>query len=240
MLSDRQIQLLAHIIHEYMESPKPVGSTYLVKKYNLDYSAATVRNEMADLIEKGFLEMLHTSSGRVPTPMAYRFYLQELMDESEMPVLQEVAIKQQVWSARYEMHKFLREVVTSLADFTKELTLATMDDGYVTHAGAVNLLDEKEFWDIEVAKSALHLVDNYEILNSILGKPAYESGKGVYCLIGDDLPYESLEQCCIASAKYNTGNESGYVAVLGPARMDYETILPALKYAKELIEELNQ
>lgn len=223
-----------------MQSPKPVGSTYLVKKYKLDYSAATVRNEMADLIEKGFLDMLHTSSGRVPTPMAYRFYLQELMDEGEVPVLQEVAIKQRVWPARYEIHKLLREIAGAIAEFTKELTVATTTEGYLTHAGAVNLLDEKEFWDIEVAKAALHIVDNYEVLNDILAKPAYNTEEGVYCLIGDDLPYESLEQCCVASTQYVTPNKKGYIAVLGPARMNYEKIFPSLKYAKNLVEELIQ
>ena len=223
-----------------MESPEPVGSTYLVKKYKLDCSAATVRNEMAELINLGFLEMLHTSSGRVPTSMAYRFFLQEILEEDEMPVLQEVAIKQQVWPSRYEFHKFLREIVSSLAEFTKQLVLATTSNGFLIYSGAVNVLDEKEFWDIEVAKSALYLADHYELLNSILSKPAHTKNQEVFCLIGDDLPNENLKQCCLAATKYKTPQKSGYVAVLGPARMEYEKVIPSLKYAKSLIEELAQ
>ena len=221
-----------------MKIPEPVGSTYLVKKYRLSYSAATVRNEMAELIEKGFLEMLHASSGRVPTSMAYRFFLQELLEEEEMPVLQEVAIKQQVWSTRYEFHKFLREIVITLSEFTKQLAVATTTDGFSIHSGAVNMLDEKEFWDIEVAKSALYLIDHYELLNKILSKPNYEEEQEVYCLIGDDLPNDNLKQCCIASTKYKTNKKSGYIAILGPARMEYEKIIPSIKYARNLIEEL--
>jgi len=223
-----------------MESPKPVGSTYLVQKYNLGCSAATVRNEMADLINQGFLEMMHTSSGRVPTSMAYRYFLQELLEEEEIPVLQEVAIKQQVWPARYEIHKLLRELVTTLAEFTKELTIATTDEGFVTYAGAVNMLEEKEFWDIEVAKSALQLVDSYELLTDILKKPAYDNSRDVFCLIGDDLPGSELTQCSIATAKYETPKKSGYLAVLGPARMNYERIIPSLRYAKNLVQDLIQ
>lgn len=238
MLSNRQIQLLEYIIQEYMESPKPVGSTHLVKKYKLEYSAATVRNEMAELIEKGFLDMLHTSSGRIPTPMAYKFFLQELMEEQEMPVLQEVAIKQQVWPARYEFHKLLREIVKALSDFTKQLTLATTDGGFTIHAGSVNLLDEKEFWDIEVAKSALYLVDHYELLKKILDKGAHNNGESVTCLLGDDLPNDNLQQCCLASTRYETSKNKGYIAILGPARMTYDKVLPSLRYAKNLIEEL--
>lgn len=223
-----------------MESPKPVGSTYLVQKYNLGCSAATVRNEMADLIDQGFLEMMHTSSGRVPTSMAYRYFLQELLEEEEIPVLQEVAIKQQVWPARYEIHKLLRELVTTVADFTKELTIATTDDGFVVHAGAVNMLDEKEFWDIEVAKAALHLMDSYELLNDILKKPAYDDARDIHCLIGEDLPGASLRQCSIATTKYETPKNKGYLAILGPARMNYEKIIPSLRYAKNLVQELTQ
>jgi len=223
-----------------MQSPKPVGSTYLVQKYDLGCSAATVRNEMADLIDQGFLEMVHTSSGRVPTPMAYRFFLQELLEEEEMPVLQEVAIKQQVWPSRYEIHKLLRELVSTLSDFTKELTIATTDDGFITHAGAVNMLDDKEFWDIEVAKAALHLVDSYELLNDVLKKPAYGSTQDVHCLIGEDLPGEALSSCSIATARFETPKKSGYIAILGPARMNYEKIIPSIRYAKNLVQELIQ
>ncbi len=240
MLSTRQAQLLEYILQEYMESPKPVGSTYLVKKYKLDCSAATVRNEMAELIEMGFLEMLHTSSGRIPTSMAYRFFLQEILKENEIPVLQEVSIKQQVWPSRYEFHKFLREIVSSLAEFTKQLALATTTDGFLIYSGAVNVLDEKEFWDIEVAKSALYLADHYELLNNILSKAVYAKDQEIYCLIGDDLPNENLRQCCLAATKYKTPRKSGYVAILGPARMEYEKVIPSLKYTKNLIEELTQ
>lgn len=240
MLSDRQIQLLAHIIQEYMESPRPVGSTYLVEKYDLSCSAATVRNEMAELIEQGFLEMLHSSSGRIPTPQAYKFFLQELLEEDEIPVLQEVAIKQQVWGARYEIHKLLQELVSALADFTKELAVAITDTGFITQAGAVHLLDDKEFWNIEVAKAALSLVDKYELLRDVLNKPAYNKEQEVYCLVGDDLPGENLKQCSITTSKYETPRGKGFIAVLGPARMNYEKIIPSVRYAKNLVEELVQ
>ncbi len=223
-----------------MDSPKPVGSTYLVQKYNLGCSAATVRNEMADLINQGFLEMVHTSSGRVPTSMAYRYFLQELLEEEEMPVLQEVAIKQQIWPARYEIHKLLRELVSVLSEFTKELTIATTDEGFVTYAGAVNMLDDKEFWDIEVAKAALHLVDSFELLNDVLKKPAYGQEREVHCLIGEDLPGEALAPCSIATTRFATPKNSGHIAILGPARMDYEKIIPSIRYAKNLVEELIQ
>jgi len=236
MLTDRQIQLLNTIISEYIDSSEPVGSQILVTKYKLKFSAATVRNEMARLIEEGFLEMLHTSSGRVPTAMAYKFYLSDMMEEEELPVLQEVAMKQRLWPARFEFEKMLRQAVIALSDTTKELALVTTDDGYVVHAGAVNVLDNKEFWDIDVARTALQLLDRYELLEQIFKKCT--SDKEVKCVIGDELGDAKLAECGIVFSEYKAGKKAGYVAVLGPSRMKYQNIVPAVRFAKNLIEEL--
>ena len=237
MLTERQIQLLNTIISEYIESSEPVGSQVLVTKYKLRCSAATVRNEMARLIEEGFLEMLHTSSGRVPTPMAYKLFVTDFMQEEELPVLQEVAIKQRLWPARFQFEKMLRQAAVALSDITKELAVATTDDGYIVHAGAVNILDNKEFWDIEVAKSALHLLDRPELLEQVFKKGAAGSNE-VKCVFGEDTGMENLSQCGIVYTEYNSGNKNGYIAVLGPSRMKYQKIVPTVRYAKKLIEEL--
>ena len=236
MLTDRQLQLLNTIIIEYIDSSEPVGSQVLVKKYNLKFSAATVRNEMARLLEEGFLEMLHTSSGRVPTAMAYRMFLNDLMEEEDLPVLQEVAMKQRLWPSRFEFEKMLREAVIALSDVTKELAIATTADGYVVHAGAVNVLDNKEFWDIEVAREALTLLDRHELLEQIFQKAV--KGEKISCAIGDELGNQRLEKCGIVFAPYASGNKNGYIAVLGPSRMKYNRVLPAIRYTKNLIEEL--
>ncbi len=238
MLTERQIDLLSAIVREYIQSSEPVGSIELVKKYNLTFSPATVRNEMGRLIDEGFLQMLHTSSGRVPTPMAYRFFLTDIMEEEEVPVLQEIAMKQRLWPNRFEYEKLLRNSVLSLADITKELSIATTRDGHVIHAGAVNVLDNKEFWDINVAKAALYMLDNYEMLESIFQKTQFTQDD-VKVVIGEELGFENLDDCAVIFTEYNSGGEKGgYIAVMGPARMNYSKIIPAIRYTKNLIEEL--
>jgi transcriptional regulator of heat shock response len=236
MLSERQIQLLDAIINEYVSSSEPVGSVGIVKKYNIHCSAATVRNEMAKLIELGFLNMLHTSSGRVPTRMAYRYYLEQIMEPEDIPVLQEVAIKQRLWPIRFHFEKLLREAVLSLADQTKCLAIATMDDGFVTYAGAVNVLDNKEFWEIDVAKAALSLLDDYELLSKIYQSALY--GGETKVIIEDEIGMENLNSCSMVFSPYASGNKKGYISILGPSRMEYPKVIPAVKYAKGLIEEL--
>ncbi len=238
MLTERQIQLLEAIIEEYVNNAEPVGSTLIVEKYNFKCSPATVRNDMAHLLDEGYLEMMHTSSGRIPTTLAYKLYLSEIMEEEELDVLQEVAMKQRLWSNRYEFEKMLRQAVLSLSELTKELALITTEDGHVIHAGAVNLLDEKEFWDIDVAKAALHVVDRYELLEKIFEKIVPSETGGVTYVIGDELGVEYLEDCGIVVSPYKVGKRSGYVAVLGPARMQYQKVIPAVRYTKNLIEEL--
>lgn len=238
MISERQLQLLNAIISEYTNTAEPVGSVDVVKKYNFKFSPATARNEMAELLELGFLEMLHTSSGRVPTAMAYRLFLDQLMEEEELPVLQEVAMKQRLWPNRFEFDRLIRQAVVSLSENVGEMAIGTADGGYITNSGTVNILDHKEFWDIDVARTALNLLDRTELLEEIFNRSPF--GNDVKTVIGTEIGIENMENCAFVYAKYNTGNKNGYVCVFGPARLKYETVIPAVRYTKNLIEELGE
>jgi len=192
---------------------------------------------MAELLRLGFLEMAHSSSGRIPTSMAYKFFLQELVDEDEIPVLQEVAIRQKLYANRYEFEKLLQKAVISLSELTKELSIAVTYDGFMVHAGAVHILDKKEFWEIEVTKTALGLLDDFEMLEQIL-KRSPEGVAEVEFLIGDDLGMPSLTNCSLVFTRFKSPKTSGYLAVLGPSRMKYQNVIPSLKYTKNLVEEI--
>ena len=80
MLTERKRQILRAIIDDYVLHAEPVGSKYLVDKYKLGVSSATVRNEMSELEELGYLEKPHTSAGRVPSDKGYRAYIDLLLD----------------------------------------------------------------------------------------------------------------------------------------------------------------
>lgn len=83
-LSARKIQILQAIIDDYIMSGTPVGSRTLSKKYNMGLSSATIRNEMSDLEELGFLDQPHISSGRVPSVKAYRLYVDSLLQDGSI------------------------------------------------------------------------------------------------------------------------------------------------------------
>lgn len=82
-LDERKLKILKSIIRNYLETGEPVGSRTISKDAELQLSSATIRNEMADLEEMGFIMQPHTSAGRIPTDQGYRLYVDELMEESK-------------------------------------------------------------------------------------------------------------------------------------------------------------
>ena len=80
-LSERKEKILQAIIDSYIMTAEPVGSNHILENYDLGVSSATVRNEMAALEEAGYLEKTHISSGRVPSVLGYRTYVNQLMKE---------------------------------------------------------------------------------------------------------------------------------------------------------------
>ncbi len=83
-LSERKLKILQAIIADLVRSAEPVGSRTISRKFDLGVSPATVRNEMSDLEEMGYLSHPHTSAGRVPSDKAYRLYVNELMKKQEL------------------------------------------------------------------------------------------------------------------------------------------------------------
>lgn len=115
-LTSRQTQILKALIEEYITSAEPVASNQLEKKFNLGVSPATIRNEMAFLTREGFLKQPHTSAGRVPTSQALHFYVDHLMQEKRLSVADEVSSKEQVWDARFDFNRLMRQVTLALAE----------------------------------------------------------------------------------------------------------------------------
>jgi len=233
--TERQTKLFEAIVNEFISTAEPVGSKYLVKKYSLDVSPATVRNDMSALVNLGFLAMDHSSSGRYPTTLGLRVFLKELMEEKELPIVQEVAMKQRIWEARFSPEKLLYESSHALSELTELLVVITTNDGHVYSSGAHFLLDQPEFLDIDVTRTILHLSDNHNLIHEILGR----GKEDVNILIGDELGLDNLAPCSIIFSSFERNNKKGHISVIGPSRMHYEINIPALKSIKKLIEEVN-
>ena len=145
-LDARKLQILQAIINDYIMTAEPVGSRTLAKKYGLGISSATIRNEMSDLEEMGFLEQPHTSAGRVPSDKAYRLYVDKLMqvrslDEQEAEYIKETYETRilQIEQIIFHTAKILSEITnyTSIAMapqlskvMIRHIQLVPVDDGF--------------------------------------------------------------------------------------------------------------
>lgn len=239
-LTDRQKALLKAIIEQYIENAEPVGSEIIEKKHSLGVSPATIRNEMVKLTEAGFLKQPHTSAGRVPTSLGFRTYIQELMKEKELPVSAEVSIKEKMWPGRFQHDLLLREAVRALAERCCMLGLAIDDiNGQVYWAGASRILDFPEFNDIDVARFVLSLFDEVPTLQQIIGKA--EGPDPMHILFGEDLGFENLGSTGFVFTRYEiAAGKGGVVGVIGPARMNFQVVLPYVKYVRNMIEEASR
>ncbi|MFZ5808395.1 MAG: heat-inducible transcriptional repressor HrcA [Chloroflexota bacterium] len=124
-LTERQKLILALVIREYIETAQPVGSESLQKKYRLDASPATIRNEMAVLTEAGFLRQPHTSAGRVPTEDGYRYFVRQLMGHIELPMDTRRTITHQFYQVGHDPDRWMRLAASVLAHQSKAASLVT-------------------------------------------------------------------------------------------------------------------
>ena len=235
-LTDRQKALLKAIIEEYIETAEPISSEVIERKYDLGVSPATIRIEMVRLTESGFLRQPHTSAGRVPTSMGLKLYVAELMKERQLPVTAEVSIKEQLMAQRAKKEKLMKQAVLALASRCDMLGMALGDDGEIYYAGAANILDWPEFYDIDVARFVLSLFDEFSRLQEIIGKA--EGSDPIHILFGEDLGFENLRPAGLVFTRYEMDpQEAGVIGVIGPARMNFPLVLPYVKYVRDLLYE---
>jgi len=120
-LDERKRKILQSIIKDYVETAEPVGSRAVVRKHDLKISAATVRNEMADLEEMGYLEQPHTSAGRIPSEQGFRYYVDCMMENENLPEEQIEEFKKAI--TRHV--RDLDQVIAHVANFLSQITRYT-------------------------------------------------------------------------------------------------------------------
>lgn len=123
-LNERKLQILQAIIADFIHSAEPVGSRTLSKKYDMGISPATIRNEMSDLEEMGFLTHPHTSAGRVPSTKAYRLYVDGLMKKSELQPEVKKVISERLSKNMMQFNKLIEQAATVLSEITNLTSFA--------------------------------------------------------------------------------------------------------------------
>ncbi len=124
-LGERQRDLLRAVIREYIATAQPVASAALVRQYHLDVSSATVRNELATLEELGLLTHPHTSAGRVPTDLGYRYFIEALMPLPGLHPDEQLTVSHQFQQALSNTSEWMRLAASTLARLTTEAAIVT-------------------------------------------------------------------------------------------------------------------
>lgn len=135
-LGERKRKILQAIIDDYISTAEPVGSRTIAKKHELGLSSATIRNEMADLEEMGYLEQPHTSAGRVPSDLGYRLYVDQLMKKYQLTVSEIQKIQHAMELKIQELNQVIQQasyVISKLTQYTTVVSTPQMKRSSIKH-----------------------------------------------------------------------------------------------------------
>lgn len=177
MLTPRRIEIFKAIVDEYIKTGEPVSSKALQQRHKMSYSSATIRNDMQALEEMGYLEKTHTSSGRIPSTMGYRFYCENLLDEAQIDKKMEVAIK-----AAFDVSNMnIDEAVHQSCQILSEMTNMT--------TGAIGLDSSKQ----KLEHIKLFQIDSRNCVGVFITNTGHTETKNF--LFDDDIPFSDMENC---------------------------------------------
>ena len=146
-LSERKKAILKAIIEAHIEHGEPVGSNYLMKNKGINYSSATIRNEMAELEDMGYLEQPHTSAGRVPSELGYRFYVDTLIEDYDLTAREIGELKSTLTEKRAELDHILSSAMELASSMTNYPALAVKPrfHGFTVRKYSLVSIDEFNF-----------------------------------------------------------------------------------------------
>ncbi len=236
-LSARQTQILKALIDEYIGTAIPVGSEALEKKYNLGVSPATIRNEMFALTKYGYLRQPHTSAGRVPSPKGMKFYIDQLMEERQLSLVEEVKAKEDVLRVRDDLEDMLAEAAHALARVTQSLAVATLDvNGKSWHCGYAFVFQNPEFNDYHTTSSLFSFLEEWKMMQELFfGRMTGRTP--VEVIFGEDLGWPGFNPLGIVGTRFTIGKYNIGLGVIGPVRLQYARVIPAIRLVRAILEE---
>jgi len=221
-LDNRKERILQAIVDYYVNRAEPIASKIIADLDGLDLSSATIRNEMAEMEEMGLIEKPHTSSGRIPSDLGYRYYVDALM---ETYVLEEELdkVKKFLQDSRKDI---LQKISMALSGATHYTTITSDEDGIVLY-GRNNVFDFPEFNDINSLKKFMYMLEEEEMIRDFF-KDKHNSD--ITVTIGKENQFEQMRDYSVVTFSYH---DLGDIAIIGPKRMDYSKVIGYIKYLLE-------
>jgi len=214
------------IIEEFMQSADEIGSLSLVERHKLGVSPATIRNEMARLMDMGLLEKSHISSGRFPTDQALRFYVSNILNSSSLNPLITVEIRQGIFRERFSRDSVLNSILQILSEETDSVVFLLIENR-CRYWGVSNLFKYEELRDWKKIQRVVNILEDKDFLSNMMNR---YSGSGISLLIGEESGIKDLDGCSMifTTLPFWDTNDA-HVGILGSKRMDYARCVPALR-----------
>ena len=235
---ERKDRILGIVVEEYIRTVSTVSSNFIVQEYHLELSPATIRNILAELEETGYLTHPHTSAGRMPTELGYRYYVDHLMNEIQLLEEEKTRIQVQYTEGVAELEALLErtsEVISDMTHYTSIISLDNVRNKFYCR-GTSFIVDYSDEYDVEQLANILKALEEkrkiLEIINCDLQRK-------VEILIGQEIACSDINHCSLVISSFKKGSgPSGRIAILGPTRMNYEKVVSTLDYISEVIKNL--
>ena len=233
-ITERQKKVLMAIIQEFMESAGEVGSSYLVEKYDFDFSPATVRSEMYKLMQQGLLEQSHVSSGRLPTDQAIRMYALEKFKTEIIEAIDFVQIQQGLFKVRFDEDKLIKVVLNLLVEYSGSASFLITED-MTRYYGVSSLMKYQELRSLDIIERVLDILEDENMLRKVFSK--YD-GEEVSFIIGSESGIKDMEHCAIVFIKIPFWEgKHGHMGVIGSKRMNYPKAIKLLQVIRDSLED---
>lgn len=223
-MQERQKQLLKIIIEEYVKTAQPVASGFLVYKLSEKISSATIRNQMAELEKKGFIEQPHTSAGRVPSVLGYRFYVENYLQEKQL----DKKLQNKIIGAlkkTEDKRAALKILAKKIADISKETVIVAFAKNDVFYTGLSNLFAKPEFSSKELVIDISKVIDHLDKVIYNL----FDKVKKIEIKIGPDCPFN--KNCSVIVGNYK---KDAIIAILGLTRIDYQRNFDLINFVSKI------
>jgi transcriptional regulator of heat shock response len=233
----RQHNLLRIIIENYIRTARPVSSKALVEESGLEYSPATIRNDMAELEQAGLIMQPHTSAGRVPTEAGYQYYIKYFI---AAPDLDRHRRQQLSHALEREMkpnpYQRLKHAAKAIADVTDEAVIISfIDDNFYT--GLSHAVRKPDFADGAALVSLTQMLERLdEVMEAVrLNHQTHD----LQILVGHDNPWFAEGSLILRRTTIATGDgvQTAVVGIVGPMRMDYATNLAVLSTVAQFLNK---
>lgn len=246
LLTVRQQQLVAKVIEEFIQTAEPVSSKTIAASGYFDVRSATIRNEMGDLEDMGYLEQLHTSGGRVPTARAYRLYVNDLIAREGVSIntmyrrrIDEALADADVRDPE-EVNKVLARTVGQLSGSLVMANISEQEESY--KCGLSRLMSAPEFREHDRLLGLTEFLDQFDQMFERMHRGMWgdEKSHEIKIVIGTENDDARIRDETMIVSRYRLPRGAeGTLTLVGPMRMDYRKNLGLMTYIVQIANQIS-